>query len=151
MRARIGFLVLLGTVVLTGCAATAESSPRVIDGVLPMFRPSADVPYKVVDHLGIVRAVSVVDPGAVQDGITPVPGRDDAVYVVWASGVCDRWVLIRFLRTTHGRGLRVTTGRELGGCALSQPPRVLLIEFSEPIDARTLAFSVDESSTSPEP
>lgn len=151
MRARTGFLALvLGTVAITGCSATAESSPRAIDGVFPMFRPSADVPYEVVDRLGIVRTVSLVDPGDIQDGITPVPGRDDAIYVVWASGVCDRWVLIQLLRTTHGRGLRITTGRELGGCALGQPRRILLIEFSEPIDARALAFSVDESSTSPE-
>jgi len=151
MRARSSLLALvLGVVAVAGCSA-AESSPRAIDGVFPIFRPRADVPYKVADHVGIVRAASLVDPGAVQDGITPVPGRNDAIYVAWASGVCDRWVLIRLLGTSHGRGLRVTTGRELGGCALDQPRHVLLIEFRGPIDARALAFSVDESSTSPEP
>ena len=151
MRARSGLLALvLGVVAMAGCSA-AESSPRVMDGIFPMFRPRADVPYRIADHLGIVGTASLVDPGAIQDGITPVPGRDDAIYVAWASGVCDRWVLIRLLRTSHGRGLRVTTGRELGGCALDQPLQVLLIDFSEPIDAQAMAFSVDESSTSPEP
>jgi hypothetical protein len=56
--------------------------------------------------------VAVVDTGAVEEGVSQVPGRDDALYLLWVGGVCDRRVLVIFERTADGPCFTISTERD---------------------------------------
>ena len=86
--------------------------------------------------------MAVVNTGIVEEGVSQVPGRDDALYLLWVGGACDRRVLVTFERTADGPGFTISTERDFGGCRLIGIPRNLMFEFTQPIDASTVSFTV---------
>lgn len=142
--------MLLGAVTMVGCVAPTEPSGGVFDGA---FGPVADLPalpYRVADQTGLIRGVATVegagaaavDVGAVDPGITQVPGRADAVFLHWVGGMCDRRVLVVFAAASDQSGVRIGTERDFGGCRLMGIPRVLMFEFTRPVDGATMGFEL---------
>jgi hypothetical protein len=142
MRGRTKLLcVLLAAAGIAGCLSTTEPSVRTIDGAFPPLEDLPELPFRIADRTGLVQAVSVVNLGNFEEGIRPVPGRDDALSVLWTGGMCDRRVLMEFERRADGLTLNVSTERGFGGCRLAGVLRNLLIEFTQPVDASTVSFS----------
>ena len=79
---------------LAACESADEPGPRAIDGVFPPTAELPQLPFRVADLTGSVRAVSIGNADAPLEGVQPVPGRDDALSVIWIGGVCDRHVLV---------------------------------------------------------
>lgn len=133
--------ILLATMALAGCSSTTDPGVRAIDGAFPPGGLVAELPFRVSDVVGLVQTVSLAQPHAA-DGVTQVPGRDDAIYVQWMGGMCDREALIVFDRTVDGLGLRITTERDFGGCRMAGISRTLQLDLSEPVDASTVSIVI---------
>jgi hypothetical protein len=129
---------------LAGCAPTTEPGPRAIDGVFPPTAELARLPFRVADGTGTVRKVSLGNPGERMEGIIPVPGRDDALSIIWMGGMCDRRVLVTLDPSAEGMSLNVATERDFGGCRLAGILRHLVLEFSGPVDASTVSLSLQD-------
>ncbi len=129
---------------LAACEATDEPGPRAIDGVFPPAAELPQLPFRVADGTGTVRAVSLGNPGERMEGIVPVPGRDDALSVIWMGGMCDRRVLVTLDPSAEGMALNVATERDFGGCRLAGILRHLVLEFSGPVDASTVSLSLHD-------
>ncbi len=78
------------------------------------------------------------------EGIIPVPGRDDALSIIWMAGMCDRRVLVTLDPSAEGMSLNVATERDFGGCRLAGILRHLVLEFSGPVDASTVSLSLQD-------
>ena len=132
--------LLVAAIAIAGCAATPEPVERdPIAGSFPRAGEIAELPYRVWDRTGFVDAVSVIVPGASVDGVSGVPGRDDALLVHWMGGTCDDEVRIVLERTLDGLALSVDTD---AGCGLLAGfGRTLLLEFTAPIDPSTVSFT----------
>ena len=125
--------------VLVGCIAGDEPSPRVIDGAFPPRVDLPALPFRVTDRTGLIRAVAAVNPGDVIEGVSQVPGRDDALYLLWIGGACDRQVHLVFDWQAEPT-LELTTEHDLGGCRMVGIDRNLMIEFTRPVDAATVVY-----------
>ena len=115
-----------------------------IDGAFPPLGDISELPFRVADHTGLMRGVSVVDPGDVDETVSQVPGRDDAIYVTWLGGMCDRRVLVDFDGTVNGYAVNIKTERNFGGCVLAGIRRKLMFEFTEPVDASAVSVSATD-------
>ena len=104
--------------------------------------PSFQLPFRFTDLTGSVRAVSVGNQGAPMEGVQPVPGRDDALSVIWIGGLCDRHVLVTLDGSADGMSLNVATEHDFGGCGMAEIIRHLVIEFTGPVDASTVSLSL---------
>ena len=145
MRARLTlFVVVLAMTGLAACGSTDEPGPRAIDGVFPPTGELPQLPYRVADGTGAVRAVSLGDPGERMEGISQVPRRDDALSVIWTGGMCDRRVLVTLDPSADGMHLNVATERDFGGCRLAGILRHLVLEFNGPVDASTVSLSLSD-------
>ena len=131
--------LLIPAMAVAGCASTPVVRGP-FDGLFPAFGDTAPLPVSVDDRTGLVRAVSVVPPGMVDDGISGVPGRDDALHVHWLGGMCDERV--RILGEPVDGGLSVTLDTDVvGACLLAGIGRSLMLEFTEPVDPSTVSFT----------
>jgi hypothetical protein len=74
--------------------------------------------------------------------VSQVPGRDDALYVQWIGGMCDRSVVIVVDRAAANLLVTIRTERDFGGCRLAGISRTLMLEFDEPVDASTVALEL---------
>jgi hypothetical protein len=143
LRTRLGLcVVVLAMAGLAACESSDEPGPRAIDGVFPATGELPQLPFRVADRTGGVRAVSLGDPNDPLEGINPVPGRDDALSVIWIGGMCDRRVLVTLDRAADGMDLHVATERDFGGCLMAGILRHLVIEFTGPVDASTVSLSL---------
>lgn len=143
MRARLAlFAVVLVTAGLAACESTTEPGPRAIDGVFPPSAELPQLPFRVADGTGLVRAASVGNQGELLEGVRPVPGRDDALSVIWIGGMCDRRVLVTLQGTVDSLALNVATERDFGGCRMAGVFRHLVIEFTGPVDASTVSLTM---------
>lgn len=131
---------MLATVTLAGCGANIDPGPRAIDGVFPPIGDRPPLPFRVIDETGLIRALAVVNQDDLQDGISRLPGRDNAVYVQWLGGACDRLAVLAFEHRVDGHAFTLTTERDFGGCRLVGFQRSLVIEFTQPIDASAVSF-----------
>ncbi len=84
-------------------------------------------------------AVAVVNPGDVIEGVSQVPGRDDALYLLWIGGACDRQVHLVF-DWQAAPTLELATDHDFGGCRMIGIDRNLMIEFTRPVDASTVVY-----------
>ena len=151
MRRRITLgTLLLAVTTMTGCAAPTEPSAGVFDGA---FGPLADLPalpYRVADQTGLIRGVATVEAGEIEAidglgvdaGIVQLPGRGDALFVHWLGGMCDRRVLVVFASAGDRSGVRITRERDFGGCLMAGIRRVLMLEFTRPVDGSTMSFEL---------
>lgn len=141
---RLGLVlaVVLATFGSAGCGPSDQPGPRAIDGVFPAQGDLAELPIRVSDVPGVIRTVSIVaaDPG--HEGVSQVPGRDDALYVQWLGGMCDRSAVVAVDRAGGGLGITISTERDFGGCRLAGVTRTLMLEFNEPVDASTVVLDV---------
>ena len=145
MRARLAlFAMVLATAGLAGCGSAADPGPRAIDGGFPPRADLQALPFRIADQTGLIKAVAVVDTRAVEEGVSQVPGRDDALHLLWVGGACDRRVLVTFERTADGPAFTIDTERDFGGCRMIGIPRNLMFEFTQPVDALTVSFTVLE-------
>jgi len=135
---------LLVTAGVAGCSSGSQPGPRAIDGGFPPTAQLPALPFRIADQTGLIRALAVVDAGVLEEGASQVLGRDDALYLHWVGGACDRRVLVMFQHTANGHGFTVSTERDFGGCRLVGIPRTLVIEFTRPIDASTVSFSITQ-------
>ena len=135
---------LLVTAGLSGCSSDSDPRPRAIDGGFPPTAQLPALPFRVADQTGLIRALAVVEAGVVQEGASQVLGRDDALYLHWVGGACDRQVLVTFEHTANGHGFTISTERDFGGCRLVGIPRTLVIEFTRPVDASAVSFTITQ-------
>jgi hypothetical protein len=130
---------------LAGCSPDNEPGPRAIDGAFPPTGELPQLPFRVTDQTGLIRAIAVVKADeVVPEGVSQVTGRDDALYLEWRGGLCDRRVLVVFEQQAGGPAFTVNTEADLGGCRLMGVHRSLVIEFARPIDASTVSVSAAE-------
>ena len=127
---------------LAGCAPTTESGPKVIDGGFPPRGDLPALPFRIADQTGKIRAVTITNDGGVMEGVSQVPERDDALYVHWIGGQCDRRVLVIFEQSVDGPAFTIDTERDFGGCRMVGIPRILMIELTGPVDASTVSLSM---------
>jgi hypothetical protein len=132
---------LFAAAALAGCTTSTEPEIRDIQGVFPARGRTMELPFVVSDQLGLIKTVSLAEP-RIDDGVTQVTGRGDAIYLQWTGGMCDRQVSIVFDRTLDGPVLGVATERGFGGCLLAGIARTLRLDLSEPLDASTVAFAL---------
>ena len=135
---------LLVTAGLSGCSSDSQPGPRAIDGAFPPTAELPQLPFRVTDQTGLIRAIAVVPGDDVPEGVSQVPGRNDALHLQWLGGLCDRRVLIVFAQGADGPAFTVDTEADFGGCRLMGIPRSLVIEFTQPIDASTVSFSTTQ-------
>lgn len=133
---------LLATLGIVGCGSTDEPGPRVVDGVFPAQGDVAALPVRVSDPSGVIRAVSIFAADAGHDGVTQVPGRDDALYLQWMGGMCDRAAEVVVDRAGAILFVTISTKRDFGGCRLMGISRTLMLELNEPVDASTVAIKL---------
>ena len=132
---------LLGALGMAGCGSAEQAGPRAIDGAFPAQGDISALPVRVSDVPGVIRAVSVVAADGGQEGVTQVPGRDDALYLQWLGGMmCDRAAEVVVDRASAGLLVTISTERDLGGCRMAGITRTLMIELNEPVDASTVAL-----------
>ena len=131
---------LLGALGMAGCGSAEQAGPRAIDGAFPAQGDIAALPVRVSDLPGVIRAVSVVAADAGQEGVTQVPGRDDALYLQWLGGMCDRAAEVVVDRAGAGLLVTISTERDFGGCRMAGITRTLMLELNEPVDASTVAL-----------
>jgi hypothetical protein len=131
---------VLAWATLASCESNIQLRSRAIDGVFPPTRDLPPLPFRLTDETGLVQALAVVKPGNLQDGVSPLPGRDDAVYVQWTGGACDRLAMVVFEHGLDGHQFTITTERDFGGCRMIGIPRSLTIEFTQPVDAATVSL-----------
>lgn len=136
--------VVLATAGLAGCASNDERGPRAIDGAFPQTQELPQLPFRVTDQTGLIRAIAVVERDDLEDGVSQVTGRNDALYVKWLGGLCDRRVLVVFEHQAEGPAFTVDTEADFGGCLLMGIQRSLVVEFTQPVDASTVSFSTIE-------
>ena len=130
------FALVLAIVGLVGCGSATEPGPRAIDGGFPPGRDLQALPFRVADQTGLIRSVAVIDSADFYEGVSQVPGRDDALYLMWVGGACDRRVLITFEQTADAPAFTISTERDFGGCRMIGIDRQLMFEFTGPVDAR---------------
>ena len=131
---------LLVTAGLSGCSADSEPRPRAIDGAFPPTAELPQLPFRVTDQTGLIQGIAVVDPGDIPEGVSQVPGRDDALFLEWLGGLCDRRILVAFAHQADGPVFTVKTEADFGGCRLMGIQRSLVIEFMQPVDAATVSL-----------
>lgn len=134
-------IAVLG-VALAGCGSDVQPRSRPIDGVFPAQGDVAQLPVRVSDLTGLIKTVSIVAADAGQEGVSQVPGRDDALYLQWIGGMCDRSVVIVVDRPAASLLITINTERDFGGCLLAGISRTLMLEFNEPVDASTVALEL---------
>ena len=98
----------------------------------------------MTDQTGRIHALAVADPAVIEEGVSQVLGRDDALYLHWVGGVCDRRVLVTYGHTLDGTGFTISTERDFGVCRMIGIPRTLMIVFTRPVDASRVSFSMSE-------
>src|SRR5688572_31098435 len=123
--------VVLATAAVAGCGSDIELGPRAIDGVFPPAADLQPLPFRVTDRTGLIRALAVVRPDGVAEGVSQVAGRDNALYLAWVGGACDRRAIVVFERRVGRHTFTITTERDFGGCRLRGIPRSLTIEFTQ--------------------
>ncbi len=133
---------LLATLVMAGCGSTEQTGPRAIEGAFPAQGDIAVLPVRVSDLPGVIRNVSIVAADAGHEGVSQVPGRDDAVYLQWVGGMCDRGAQVVVDRTGAGLLVTISTQRDFGGCRMAGISRTLMLELTESVDASTVALKV---------
>ena len=131
---------LLGVLGIAGCGSAEQAGPRAIDGAFPAQGDVAALPVRVSDLPGVIRAVSVVAADAGHEGVTQVPGREDALYLQWLGGMCDRAAEVVVDRAGAGLLVTISTERDFGGCRMAGITRTLMLELNEPVDASTVAL-----------
>jgi hypothetical protein len=133
---------LLAALGLAGCGSAEQTGPRAIEGVFPAHGDIAPLPVRVSDLLGVIRNVSIVaaDPG--HEGVNQVSGRDDAIYLQWTGGMCDRSAEIVVDRAGASLLVTISTKRDFGGCRMAGISRTLMFELNEPVDATTVALKL---------
>ena len=129
---------------LAGCGSDNEPGARAIDGVFPPTGELPQLPFRLSDQTGLIRAITVVEADDVPEGISQVTGRDDALHLEWLGGMCDRRVLVVFEQQADGAAFTVDTEADFGGCRLMGVQRSLAIEFTRPIDASTVSVRISE-------
>ena len=134
--------MVLGLASLAACESAEQPGPRAIDGLFPPTAELPQLPFRFADMTGAVRAVSVGTQGALMEGVQPVPGRDDALSVIWIGGLCDRHVLVTLDGSADGMSLDVATEHDFGGCGMAGVIRHLVVEFTGPVDASTVSLSL---------
>ena len=72
----------------------------------------------MTDETGRIRAVAVVDRAVIEEGVSQVLGSNDALYLHWVGGACDRLVLVTYGHTLDGTGFTISTEGEFGGCLM---------------------------------
>jgi len=135
-------VLLLVTSGIAGCGSADQPGPRAIDGAFPAQGDVAALPIRVSDALGLIRSVSIVPADAGHEGVSQVPGREDAIYLQWLGGMCDRSTVVVVDRNGESIGLTISTERDFGGCRLAGISRTLMLELSEPVDASTVVLDV---------
>jgi hypothetical protein len=135
---------LLVTAGLAGCSADREPGPRSIDGVFPPTAELPQLPFRVTDQTGLIRAIAVAKADDVPEGVSQVKGHDDALHLEWLGGLCDRRVFVVFEQQADGSAFTVDTEADFGGCLLMGVQRSLVIEFTRPVDASTVSVSTTE-------
>ncbi len=133
---------LLAAVGIAACGSAAPAGPRAIDGAFPAQGDIAALPVRVSDLRGVVRNVSVVAADAGHEGVSQVLGRDDAVYLQWIGGMCDRGAEVVVDRAGAGLLVTISTQRDFGGCRMAGISRTLMLELVEPVDASTVALKL---------
>jgi hypothetical protein len=136
------FVVVLAVAGLAACESADEPGPRAIDGVFPPTAELPQLPFRVADLTGSVRSVSIGNADAPLEGVQPVPGRDDALSVIWIGGLCDRHVLVTLDGSADGMSLNVATEHDFGGCGMAGVIRHLVVEFTGPVDASSVSLSL---------
>jgi len=66
--------MLLVSAGLAGCSADIEPGPRAIDGVFPATGELPQLPFRVTDQTGLIRAIAVVNEDDVPEGVSQVAG-----------------------------------------------------------------------------
>jgi len=134
--------IVLAATVLAGCGSGVQPGPRTIDGGFPAQGDIAALPVRVSDLTGVIRRVSIVGADAGHEGVSQVPGRDDALYLQWIGGMCDRSAAVVVDRTAANVLVTISTERDFGGCLLAGISRTLMLEFDEPVDASTVTLEL---------
>ena len=133
--------LVAAAVIVAGCASTPEPSERgPFDGMLPAVGDTPPLPVRVEDRTGQLVAVAIADPGMLEDGVSGVPGRDDALHVQWTGGMCDQRVRILVEPVDDGLSVTLDTDRA-GACLLAGIGRGLLLEFAQNVDPTTVSFT----------
>ncbi len=134
---------VLATSAVAGCGSAEPPRPRAIDGVFPAQGDVARLPVRVTDLPGVIRAVSIAaDAG--DDGVSQVPGRDDALYVQWRGGTCDRDAEVIVDRIGAGLLVTIRSKHDLGGCFMDFVTRTLMLELNEPVAASTVTLELQD-------
>ena len=133
---------VFATLGVAGCGPAQETGPRAIDVRFPAQGDIAALPIRVSDRPGVIRSVSIAaaDPG--REGVNAVPGRDDALYLQWIGGMCDRGAEVMVDRVGASLLITIRTQRDFGGCRMAGIYRTLLLELMEPVDASTIGLDV---------
>ena len=140
----VPLLILLATAALAGCGFRHRAGAACDRRRIPATADLPPLPFRVTDQTGLIRALAVVEPDGVPEGVSGVPGRDDALYLAWLGGACDRLAMVVFDHRVGGHAFTITTERDFGGCQLVGYPRSLVIEFTQPIDASTESLEMTE-------
>ena len=139
-RRAIGGAALAGLamLVLVGCS----QGPKQLEGTLPATNDLRPLPIRLFDHSNTVTALelSALSPDrpaglASDDFAAAVPGRANAVFLVWLGGMCDEQVDVEY--TGGDRTFTVSTTAGQGGCRLAGIVRSVIVTFGAPIDAST--------------
>jgi hypothetical protein len=140
LRRSLLLAMLLATVGSAACGPAAPAGPRAIDGAFPAQGDIAALPVRVTDLPRVISTVSVVAANAGHEGVIQVPGRDDALYLQWIGGMCDRGAEVVVDRAGTSLVITISTERDFGGCRMAGIGRTLMLELREPIDATTVAL-----------
>ena len=142
LRRSLLLATLLATLGIAGCGPTEATGPRAIDGAFPAQGDISALPVRVSDLPGVIRNVSIVAADAGLEGVSQVPGREDAVYLQWMGGMCDRGAEVIVDRVVAGLLVTISTQRDFGGCRMAGISRTLMLELTEPVDASTVALEL---------
>jgi hypothetical protein len=137
-------LAAAAAVLLAGCSYFPRAPFQL---TLPEMNGDPPLPIRLIDHSNTITAVEVPtrDPGRPggsesDDFAVAVPGRSNAVFLVWLGGRCDEQVDIEY--TGGDRTFTLTTQHGQGGCRLIGVIRSVIVVFGSPVDAAT--FKVQE-------
>jgi hypothetical protein len=133
--------LLVAAIAVAACASTPENVQRgPFDGAFAAHGDTAPLPFQVVDRTGLVHSVSIAPSDMITDGISGVPGREDALHVQWLGGMCDHRVRMLVEHAEDGLTVTLDTDRA-GACRLAGIGRSLNLGFTTGVDPSTVSFS----------
>jgi hypothetical protein len=127
--------VLLLVVMLAGCAPSAA---RTFELEFPGRELVAPLVVIVEDRAGIVTGIGA-GPGDAPDGVTQLPGRTDALVVVWLGGMCDKRATLTVDASFGGYTITEKTERA-NSCRLAGVGRSVVLQLGRPVSAETVEF-----------